>query len=1252
MTRPYTYYNITRALLAILMVGSSICTWAQNVAKINETEYATLQAAIDAATDGQKVELIANINETETYTIDKALTIDFGEYTVTASHTTSDASSNADKVFDITSTGNLTVTGTTGGVKDATVLGIFNNAGTLTINGGHYTTTTDDYGVVYNNGGTCTVAGGELRGVWAAIYDRTGSVTVNGGTIYGAARGINAKTGTTVNITNGNISSGEIAVYGEASSHITMTNGNVSATATAVYLDGAAAEANISGGNINAQWGIQVREGSSLAVSGGSISGTTAAVYLTDENSTATISGGTISGKDGISVWKNATLTVNEGANISGTNTAISGNGCDGEGGTTITINGGSITNDNDVAIYHPQDGTLTIKGGIITGKTAVEVRSGNVTITGGTLTATADAYSCNPNGNGTTTVGAALAIAQHTTKQNIAVTITGGEFTGVKAISESNPQQNDPAPQVTMSVTDGTFNGGLTVEDVQGGFIEGGTFSEAVPAEYCVDGKAPYVDENGHCTIITPATEVPTDAEALSNGSYYKVFEHAITAAGTTATTINVLKNPTTEAITITAGANITLTIADGVTLSKPITNSGALTIASGTISSAITIAAFEATVKIATGVTSTSTIALSTELQTENVLKSSTTKESEYTSYWLEKKVKAEVDLTGSPTDEQTTAAAVLATNTSIKDVTGIATNQSLTITVTSVELTNSKVMKATFEVKLIGADGQEVTGTVDPAVTFYLPISDGLEGKWANLWHNTTAIPGMNVIGATNGYVTVTTTTFSPFSYEIIENPVAQIDLTKYASVADAITDAPTSPATATEISLLVDVAATQTGVTIPQGKNIKLTIGTHTVSDAITNAGTLNICDGTNPEGTSGVISGAITNTGTLNISDKANISGAVSASAGTITISGGTISNAITTSDAAALTISNGTITGALTVGGSGTNTISGGEFAEALTATAGTLTISGGTFSKAGDNAIHADGGTINITGGTFNNTTADAITPTSGSINISGGTYTLAPVSTLCAAGHLPLKNDAGKFDVKDRWDIVDDTDLSLNPHLVNGNYTVNTAEYQRHTGMVSAGNAETMYGTICLPFAITAEPTGMKLYKAASITASTLEITEVSYPVLAGTPLIFELSNKASHMTVTSTAGEGIAVNTDNTNLADDTYLHGTYTRQIITTGLENIYYLNGDKFHQAVQSLNVPAFRAYIVNPTNSAKPMTLSIVKEGNAPTYISEVDALETVTAVYDMNGRKQNGLQRGVNIMRRADSSTIKVILK
>ncbi len=202
-----------------------------------------------------------------------------------------------------------------------------------------------------------------------------------------------------------------------------------------------------------------------------------------------------------------ATLVVNGGA-LTGYYYGITGNGS--RNNTVITINGGTITGTVGIAIYHPQVGTLTVNDGSLTGvDAAIEMRAGTLVINDGTFTATATEFSCNPNGSGSTTSGAAIAIAQHTTKKEISVTINGGTFNGVKALNESNPQVNDPAPAVTMAVTNGEFNGEVTTVDVNN-FISGGKFSEVVAVENCAEGFVPVTEKDANNQYaVTPGCKI-----------------------------------------------------------------------------------------------------------------------------------------------------------------------------------------------------------------------------------------------------------------------------------------------------------------------------------------------------------------------------------------------------------------------------------------------------------------------------------------------------------------------------------------------------------------------------------------------------------------------------------------------------------------------------------------------------------------------------------------------------------------------
>ena len=207
------------------------------------------------------------------------------------------------------------------------------------------------------------------------------------------------------------------------------------------------------------------------------------------------------------------------GMYVNGTNTVSDGNVM------TINLDGATIKNCAGAGIYAAGYAKWNITNSSITGgDTGIEIRAGELTLNDCALEATAEEFSCVPNGNGATTVGAAIAIEQHTTKQNIAVTINGGSFKGVKALNESNPQANDPAPQVKLSIDGGTFIGGISTVDVTG-FIKGGTFTDLASAvKYAADGakitlagdvsaerinledKSITVDLNGHTLTSTSA--------------------------------------------------------------------------------------------------------------------------------------------------------------------------------------------------------------------------------------------------------------------------------------------------------------------------------------------------------------------------------------------------------------------------------------------------------------------------------------------------------------------------------------------------------------------------------------------------------------------------------------------------------------------------------------------------------------------------------------------------------------------------
>lgn len=234
-----------------------------------------------------------------------------------------------------------------------------------------------------------------------------------------------------------------------------------------------------------------------------------------------------------------AKLTVESGS-FSGDYYAIVGNGS--RHNTEININGGVFTgtheNDN-LAIYHPQYGKLTITGGEFTGNnTAIEIRAGEVNISGGKFSATASPTSVEANGNGSTTYGSAIGIAQHNTKKDIKVEISGGEFTGYTALSVLNPQKNS-TENVNVTITNGTFNGSLYGVIAQHGTmnIEGGTINSTIQKGASVSAGAGIINIKGGTISSSKSVGVSADQCILNisdNANISGVEGAVITGIGT----------------------------------------------------------------------------------------------------------------------------------------------------------------------------------------------------------------------------------------------------------------------------------------------------------------------------------------------------------------------------------------------------------------------------------------------------------------------------------------------------------------------------------------------------------------------------------------------------------------------------------------------------------------------------------------------------------------------------------------------
>ena len=199
--------------------------------------------------------------------------------------------------------------------------------------------------------------------------------------------------------------------------------------------------------------------------------------------------------------------------------------------------------------------------------------------------------------------------------------------------------------------------------------------------------------------------------------------------------------------------------------------------------------------------------------------------------------------------------------------------------------------------------------------------------------------------------------------------------------------------------------------------------------------------------------------------------------------------------------------------------------------------------------------------------------------------------------------------------------------------------------------------------WGTLCLPFAIDqSQETGCKFYRFTGIDIMndciTLESCEEG-KIPAGTPVLFKMNEGVQKLNISAQNADLVKEPVAGTNT--DVNLVGSFTKigGNDNQGLDkNDYIIGKDKFWR-VSDLNdgngvgIKPMRAYI-HPANEyqARAAMLSIGK-GDGTTAIDNLNAIsnDANAEYYDVNGRRTNGLQKGLNIVKRG-SKTYKIMVK
>ena len=202
------------------------------------------------------------------------------------------------------------------------------------------------------------------------------------------------------------------------------------------------------------------------------------------------------------------------------------------------------------------------------------------------------------------------------------------------------------------------------------------------------------------------------------------------------------------------------------------------------------------------------------------------------------------------------------------------------------------------------------------------------------------------------------------------------------------------------------------------------------------------------------------------------------------------------------------------------------------------------------------------------------------------------------------------------------------------------------------------------TTWATLCLPFEVSLDGQNFRAFKllSADDVSETVELEEIETSIAAGTPVIIKMNDGETKLDFT-VADKDIANEVKTAETASGNYqLQGLYTQKLFSKDTDNnCYIVKGDKLmnpakllgETTTQFVGSKPFRAYMVDnssaPAAGARMFSISI---GGSTTAIKQLETTaDSKAEYYDLQGRRLQDLQKGINIVKRG-GKTMKVIIK
>ena len=201
------------------------------------------------------------------------------------------------------------------------------------------------------------------------------------------------------------------------------------------------------------------------------------------------------------------------------------------------------------------------------------------------------------------------------------------------------------------------------------------------------------------------------------------------------------------------------------------------------------------------------------------------------------------------------------------------------------------------------------------------------------------------------------------------------------------------------------------------------------------------------------------------------------------------------------------------------------------------------------------------------------------------------------------------------------------------------------------------------TTWATLCLPFEVSLDGQNFRAFKllSADDVTETVELEEIETNIAAGTPVIIKMKDGATKLNFT-VADKEIAKDVQTAETANGNYqLQGIYTKKEFSKDTDNnCYIVKGAKLMNPAKLLGTATefvgskpFRAYMADnssaPAAGARMFSISV---GGSTTAIEQLETTaDSKAEYYDLQGRRLQNLQKGVNIVKRG-GKTMKVIIK